>query len=171
MNKKTVRRITSLLSALGVALGFAAAGWAAQNYLSRSGNDEFFIVISLNMPKHQLVLKMPTAVTVRMNVNDRTKVIGEDGKPLPVSKLQAGDTAYITYATAAEGPTATLIRLGPMTWTVLQQRYLSGSAKPVQPPPLAPILNQGAQAKQGSGRKQAGARKNFRRHTPGSQGK
>jgi hypothetical protein len=171
MNKKTVRHVTSLVSALAMALGLSVAGWAAQSSRAPSGNDEFFIVTSTNMPKHQLVLKLPTEVTMRMYVNDKTRVIGENGKSMPVSQLQAGDTAFITYVRGSEGPTAVEIRLGPMTWSILQQRYLSGYSEPVQPPPLAPILHPGAQPKQGAGVKQASHRGNFPRHKPHSQTK
>lgn len=170
MNKKTVRHVTSsLLAALAMALGLTMAGWAAQNSRARSGNDEFFIVTSFNLPKHQLVLKLPTEVTMRMYVTDTTKVINENGKPMPVSQLQAGDTAYITYKAGSEGPTAVEIRLGPMTWAELQRRYLNGDAVAAQPPPLAPILHPSAQPKKGSGRKQMNPRGNFPRRKPHSQ--
>ena len=169
MNKKTVRRISSLLAASAALFCLATAGWAAQNSRARSGNDEFFIVTSLNLPKHQLVLKLPTEVTMRMYVTGATKVINENGKPMPVSQLQAGDTAYITYNAGSEGPTAMEIRLGPMTWTELQRRYLNGYAVAVQPPPVAPILHPSAQPKQGAGRKQISHRGNFPRHKPQTQ--
>lgn len=164
MNKKTVRHLTSLLAAFAMALGLSAAAWAAQSSPARSGNDEFFIVTSMNMPKHQLVLKLPTEVTMRMYVTDSTRVINENGKSMPVSQLQAGDTAYITYKPGSQGPTAVEIRLGPMTWNELQRRYLNGYSVPIQPPPLAPILHPSAKSQQGSGRKQVNHRGNFPRH-------
>jgi hypothetical protein len=91
--------------------------------------DEFFIISSIDAARNRIVLKRPTEVTVVMRVTERTAYRDEQGKPLKLAALRAGDTVYITAARdAASGPTAALVRQGPMTVQELQRRYFAGAA-------------------------------------------
>ena len=60
-----------------------------------SSDEQFFIISSVDLKKDQLVLKRPTEVTVLMDVNDKTVVLDEKGKPLHLKDLRAGDTVWI----------------------------------------------------------------------------
>jgi hypothetical protein len=133
MNNR-LRHITSLLAlaALLLSAGIAAA---AQKTSGRETADEFFLISSVNLPKHQLVLKLPTEVTMQLHVTDKTAIIGEKGQKLSLKDLRSGDTAYITYRHTADGASAVKIRLGPMTVNELHRRYLKGYAIPIPPPP------------------------------------
>jgi hypothetical protein len=93
---------------------------------SSTANEEFFIVSSVDAPKHQLVLKRPTEVTVLMHVDDKTVYLDESGKPLRVTDLRAGDTVYVNAAAGSDGELlAQRIRKGPMTVQELHKRYLN----------------------------------------------
>jgi hypothetical protein len=99
-----------------------AAGAAAPG----PGGDEFFIISSIDVAHGKIVLKRPTDVTVPMRVDGRTVYRDEQGKPLRLADLRAGDTAWITSARDAAGElTARAVRLGPMTVEELQRRYPS----------------------------------------------
>ena len=121
--------------AFALALAPGGSAWAGQRGTLRETHDEFFIISSVNLPKHQLVLKLPTEVTLQMTVTDASTIVGEHGQPLKLAELRSGDTAYITYARSAEGARAVKIRLGPMTVQELHKRYLNGYAVPIPPPP------------------------------------
>ena len=87
--------------------------------------EEFFILSSIDAAHGRIVLKRPTEVTLLMQVTAQTAYRDEQGKPLRLADLRTGDTGYITYRQdTAEGPTALLVRLGPMTVPELQRRYL-----------------------------------------------
>jgi hypothetical protein len=94
--------------------------------VSAAIRDEFFVVSSIDVGKRRLVLKRPSEVTVVVLVNDRTTYRAEDGRPLTLSDLRAGDTLYIVLGSdAGVEKTAVSIRRGPMTVEELQRRYLS----------------------------------------------
>ncbi|HVB34833.1 MAG TPA: hypothetical protein VNJ52_10740 [Patescibacteria group bacterium] len=103
---------------------------AAQTKTGKVIRDEFFIVSSLNEQKHELLLKLPTEVTMQMLVTGKTSIVDEQGKRLKASDLHSGDTAYITYTQNGAGAQALSIRLGPMTVPELYRRYLNGPAAP-----------------------------------------
>lgn len=110
------RVLIALLVLLATALGAEA----------QTDREEFFIVSSLDVAHGRIVLKRPTEVTLLMLVTARTVYHDEQGKPLRLTDLRTGDTAYITYRQSPGGaPTALLVRLGPMTVQELQRRYLS----------------------------------------------
>jgi hypothetical protein len=112
-------RVLLSILLLGTALGAAPAATAPND------REEFFIVSSLDPARSRIVLKRPTEVTLLMQVNGQTAYRDEQGKPLRLTELRTGDTAYITYRQDSGGaPTALLVRLGPMTVTELQRRYL-----------------------------------------------
>jgi hypothetical protein len=121
--------------AFALALAPGASLWAGQRGTLRETHDEFFIISSVNLPKHQLVLKLPTEVTLQMTVTGASTIVGEHGQPVKLEQLRSGDTAYISYARSAEGAKAIKIRLGPMTVQELHKRYLNSYAVPIPPPP------------------------------------
>jgi hypothetical protein len=86
----------------------------------RAPSDEFFIISSVDLGKNQLLLKRPTEVTEVMRVNESTRYLDENGRPLKLSDLRAGDTVYIS----SKGAVALQIHKGPMTLTELRRRYL-----------------------------------------------
>ncbi|HEY2152722.1 MAG TPA: hypothetical protein VGH34_18075 [Vicinamibacterales bacterium] len=85
-------------------------------------SSEFFIVSSVNPPKHQVLVKHPTEVTQVVRVDDHTRYIDRSGKMIALSDLRAGDTVYVTMP--SKGDAALEIRKGPMTLAELQRRYL-----------------------------------------------
>lgn len=137
MKKRFFQRISAVALLAAASALIAPAAWAGPNGASQGSRDEFFIISSVNLSKHHLVLKQPSEVTVVMNVNDKTVIIGEKGEHMNVHELRAGDTVYISYRKNAQGLTAERIRLGPMTVQELHRRYLKGYAVPVPPPPPA----------------------------------
>jgi hypothetical protein len=111
-----------ILLALLILLGTAAADAPAA---PATGNrEEFFIVSSLDAARGRIVLKRPTEVTLLMRVTAQTTYRDEQGKPLRLTDLRTGDTAFITYRQDTGAPTALLVRLGPMTVQELQRTYL-----------------------------------------------
>src|SRR5262249_2067923 len=90
-----------------------------------AAEDEFFIVSSVDIAKSAMVLKRPTEVTLTMLVTDTTRGINEEGKPIRLSDLRAGDTVFISSSADASGHTlAKSLRKGPMTVPELHRRYL-----------------------------------------------
>jgi hypothetical protein len=88
--------------------------------------EQFFIISSVDPAKQQLVLKRPTEVTTLMRVDDKTAFLDEDGAPLRLTDLRAGDTVYVlSRQTGGTGPTASRIRKGPMTLAELHKHYLN----------------------------------------------
>lgn len=132
-NRLPLRTFGYLLAALFALAGMA---WAGQSKgAGQETADEFFIITEINLQKHQLILKMPTEVTVPMIANDKTEIVDLNGKHLAVKDLRAGDTAFISYLHTAQGDVATKIRLGAMSMQELQRRYLGGSPVAIPPPP------------------------------------
>ena len=126
----------------------ALPAWTTGHGAATETRDEFFIISSVNLPKHQLVLKLPTEVTMLMSVDSKTVIVGENGQKMNIGELRSGDTVYITYLTGSGGESALKIRLGPMTVKELHQRYLSGYAVPIPAPPLTPPKAPAQQQKQ-----------------------
>jgi hypothetical protein len=117
--------------AIGAAMLVAvAATWAAPLVAEQaprpSSGDEFFIISSVNLKKNQLVLKRPTEVTVLMEVNDKTTCLDEEGKPVHLKDLRAGDTVFVASIRGKDGGfVATRIRKGYMTLEEVHSRYLN----------------------------------------------
>jgi len=120
------RRTLAIASALALVLFASGRLQAKDRAQSRTtGTDEFFILSSVDLKKHQLVLKHPTEVTELMQVTDSTVCLDDKEGRIPFSDLRAGDTVYVTYASHGAGPpVATRVRRGPMTVEQLQRRYL-----------------------------------------------
>ena len=123
MNKQI--RLLTLSLGLLAALALIVPARADQK-ISSGSNDEFFIISSVDTPKHQLVLKRPTEVTVLMHVDDKTAYLDANGKPLRLADLRAGDTVYVNGTVRSDGELlAQRIRKGPMTVQELHKRYLN----------------------------------------------
>ncbi len=114
-----------VLVILTAALVFAPAVSAQRNVPSaRPPADEFFIISSIDAAKNQLLLKRPTEVTDVMRVNATTRYLDENGKPVSLSTLRAGDTVYVVSRPGEGGSVALQIRKGSMTVAELHKRYL-----------------------------------------------
>jgi len=118
---------TGLLAALSSSQSLGAEKAVRSN---KSGGDEFFIISSVDLKKQQLVLKRPTEVTELMQVDDKTQILNEAGKPLTLKNLRAGDTVFIASRLTPNGERiATRIRQGPMTLEEVHRRYLGYGEK------------------------------------------
>jgi hypothetical protein len=104
---------------------YAAAKSGTGTKSKASGGEEFFITTSVDAAKHQLVLKRPTEVTLLIQANDQSTILGENGEHLKLSDLRTGDTVFVTLQGGATPPLALRIRKGPMTVAELHRRYLS----------------------------------------------
>ncbi|HWG58330.1 MAG TPA: hypothetical protein VN661_04710 [Candidatus Acidoferrales bacterium] len=114
------------------ALGFgvvmlAAALLTASSYAQEKKNaagEQFFIVSSVDAPNSRLLLKRASEVTLLMKVDSKTKYLDESGKPIRLSDLRAGDTVWVLVGKSGTEPTASRIRMGPMTVAELHRDYL-----------------------------------------------
>jgi hypothetical protein len=92
------------------------------------GNEDFFIVSSVDLSHGTMVLKRPTEVTLTMRVTPKTRCRDERGKPIQLGSFRAGDTVFIAAAPDSSGQlVATTIRQGVMTLQDLRERYLRPS--------------------------------------------
>jgi hypothetical protein len=133
MNRRTAPLVCFLALALSLAASIAAT--AKAKGAGGAAKEEFFIVSSLNMQKHEILLKMPNEVTMPMSVTAKTTVVGQDGKPMKVTDLRSGDTGYFTYVQNGTEAQALSIRLAGMTRQNLGP-YLNGPGVPA--PETAP---------------------------------
>ncbi len=109
------------------AAAVAAPAWAAtRKGPTRKIRDEFFIISEVHLKEHNLVLELPTQITMLMRVTSKTIFINGNGHRQPLNKIRAGDTVYINYLKAPRGPLALKIREGPMTVQILRKRYWNG---------------------------------------------
>jgi len=126
--KLGIAAITSgVLVALGSGLALGAEKAARSD---KTASDEFFIISSVDLKSHQLVLKRPTEVTELVTVDAKTQILNEEGKPVTLKNLRAGDTVFITSRPTPNGERiATRIRQGPMTLEEVHRRYLGYTLK------------------------------------------
>jgi hypothetical protein len=101
---------------------FTSASARAQNK-KNSGGESFYIIASVDRAKSQILLKLPTEVTVLMKVDAKTQYVDETGKSITLNDLQTGATVWVT-APSGQEPTAAKIRKGPMTVADLHRIYL-----------------------------------------------
>jgi len=110
---------------LALPLGLTASSTPREAPPAARG-DQFFLISSVDLAKHQIVLKAPTEVTQLVRVIEKTTFLDEQGKPIQFKDLRAGDTVYATLAASGEGPRVLVsVRKGPMTVEELHRRYLS----------------------------------------------
>ena len=93
---------------------------------AKAGNDEFFVISSVDKTHNALVLLMPTEITSTIAVNDKTKYIDENGKLIKLADLRTGDTVFVTYSTQSNALVAQSVRKGMMTTAEMRKRYLPG---------------------------------------------
>ncbi len=125
-SKNSPLRTFALILALTLGWVLAPAWLQAKSQSSKpTAEEEFFIVSSLDAKKNQIVLKRPTEVTELVRVTDKTAYLDENGKPLHLEDLRAGDTVYAVFGVSSEGVrVVTRLRKGPMTVEELHARYL-----------------------------------------------
>ncbi len=115
---------------LGIALAASLPLLPAQAQKSKkppppARGEDFFILSSVDQAKRRLVLKLPTEVTRVMAVTGKTAYLDEQGKPIHLSELRAGDTVYVAHQPGNDADEIALrIRKGPMTVAELHRRYL-----------------------------------------------
>ena len=117
-------RVVGIVFATVASCVFSVAAQSSKATGSTNGGEEFFIVSSVDITKKQLLLKEPTEITQLIQVNDKTRYMDKDGKPMQFGDLRAGDTIYIKSANTSAGRVAVSIRKGPMTLQELQRHYL-----------------------------------------------
>jgi hypothetical protein len=88
-----------------------------------STGEQFFIVASLDQSKSEILFKRPDEVTLLMNATPKTQYFDENGKPLKLGDLRAGDTVWVTTTGGAQ-PAAVRVRKGQMTIAELHAYYL-----------------------------------------------
>jgi len=114
------------LGLLAALLLSAAAPVRAQK-LPPPGNDEYFMISSVDKAHNALILLRPTQITATLMVTDKTQFVDENGKPLKFTDLRTGDAIFATYSTKPGGVlTAEKVRKGMMTLTEMRKRYLPG---------------------------------------------
>lgn len=122
-NLKRLLRGALLLISMAVLGGSLVARAASKQAAS---NDDFFIISSVDLAKHQVFLKRPTMVTELMKVNDQTEMLDEQGHKIPFSGFRSGNTVYVTASAGKDGvPVVRIMRKGIMTDEELHRRYLS----------------------------------------------
>ena len=123
MNKRT---FSFLLAAALAVLGAGMNVHAARTAPAQIVRNQFFIISEVNLQKHQLVLDLPSEITILMTVNSKTAFINGQGRHEPLRDIRPGDTVYITFERQGKGGTALSIREGPMTVQILHARYFRG---------------------------------------------
>lgn len=108
----------------------AAAEKAAAKLRTPAAADagDFYIVSSIAMAQKQIVLKLPTEVTLLVQTNPQSQFLDEQGKPLTLKDLRAGDTVFVVLQKATTGtPVVQKLQRGGMTVNELHKKYMSGS--------------------------------------------
>lgn len=101
---------------------FGSASVHAQGKKNSKG-ESFYIIASVDRARSQVLLKMPSEVTMMMKVDNKTQYLDSTGKPLQLTDLRSGATVWVA-STGGDQPTATRIELGAMTVPLLHQLYL-----------------------------------------------
>jgi len=103
------------------------AGAASAQQKTSSPGDEFFVVSSVDRTHNALVLLRPTQIASVFQVSDKTQYSDENGKPLKLADLRAGDTLYVTSEKKSDGTVVVdRARKGIMTVDELRRRYSPG---------------------------------------------
>lgn len=132
--------------AILLALAIAMPVWA-QAHPKNAQGEEFFIVSSVDLQKHQVVLMRPTQLTVVATIGPQTAYIGEKGQKLDVKAMKAGDTVWGITKPGPDGSvTAVRLRQGAMTPAELHKLYLQLPASNTYSAPMTPRPQSGAQA-------------------------
>jgi hypothetical protein len=108
----------------------AAAEKAAAKLRTPAAADagDFYIVSSIAMAQKQIVLKLPTEVTLLVQTGAQSQFLDEQGKPLTLKDLRAGDTVFVVLQKPTAGtPVVKTLQRGGMTVNELHKKYMSGS--------------------------------------------
>ncbi len=123
-----------LLPALALAVSLPAFAQEIQNPKNAQG-EQFFMISSVDLPKHEIVLMAPTQLTLVVNTTNLSQYVGEKGQKLSEKDLKAGDTVWAIVKAGKGGQTtAVRIREGSMTPADLQKLYLSHPSSVIAPP-------------------------------------
>jgi hypothetical protein len=125
MSRQRMRdRIRHRVLPRALAAGLFAVSLAAAAPVP-TGNEDFFIVSSVDLGHGTMVLKRPTEVTLTMRVTPKTRCRDERGRSIELGSFRAGDTVFIAATPEPSGQlVATTIRQGVMTLPELRKRYL-----------------------------------------------
>ncbi|HKW90004.1 MAG TPA: hypothetical protein VJN21_14730 [Candidatus Acidoferrales bacterium] len=98
---------------------------------SESRGEQFYVISSVDMQKHQIVFMRPTQLTVVATTNDQTTYVGEQSQQkLALKDLRAGQTVWATIRKDKSGDlTVARVREGAMTVAELHRLYLDYPAK------------------------------------------
>jgi len=106
----------------------AKAEAAAPKLKAPADAGDFYIVSSISTAQKQIVLKLPTEVTLLVQTNAQSQFLDEQGKPLTLKDLRAGDTVYVVVQKGTTGtPIVQKLQRGGMTVDELHKKYMSGS--------------------------------------------
>jgi len=116
-----------LISSASLAILILTSALAVRAQIqAKAGNDEFFVISSIDKAHNALVLLRPTQITATIAVNDKTKYVDENGKAIKMTDLRTGDTIFVTYSTQNNALVAQSVRKGMMTTAEMRKRYLPG---------------------------------------------
>src|SRR5579864_8742674 len=140
-----ISRFISVAIATLVALAISMPVWA-QAHPKNAQGEEFFIVSSVDLQKHQVVLMRPTQLTVVATIGPQTAYLGEKGQKLDVKAMKAGDTVWGITKPGPDGSVvAVRLRQGAMTPGELHKLYLRLPASNTYSAPMTPPPQSGAQ--------------------------
>ena len=127
MRLKIESMVTEILVAATLLPAMAVLARGGENPApAPASQEDFFIISSIDAPKHRIVVKRPTEVTELLQVNEMTVYRDEQGRAIELKNLRAGDTVYVTSSAGTDGARVALrIRKGAMTAEELHRRYLS----------------------------------------------
>ncbi|HEV2490154.1 MAG TPA: hypothetical protein VGT03_10130 [Candidatus Acidoferrales bacterium] len=127
---KTFRFVAPTLAAL-LTLAVATAVWAqAPASPANSRGEQFYIISSVDVQKHQIVLMRPTQLTVVAAATDQTAYLSEQGQKLALKDLRAGQTVWATLRKDKNGQESVVkLREGAMNVAELHRLFLDYPAK------------------------------------------
>ncbi|HEV2297611.1 MAG TPA: hypothetical protein VGR72_03740 [Candidatus Acidoferrales bacterium] len=129
MNKKMIFVASTLVAILAL-LVVAPLDAQTPKSPSDSRGEQFYVISSVDMQKHQIVLMRPTQLTVVATTNEQTAYVGEKGQKLGLKDLHAGQTVWATLRKDKDSQVAVMkIREGAMTVAELHKLYLDYPAK------------------------------------------
>ena len=93
-------------------------------------SEQFYMISSVDMQKHQIVLMRPTQLTVVATTNDQTAYLGEQGQKVALKDLRAGQTVWATTRKDKTGQVVAIrVRAGAMTVAELHKLFLDYPVK------------------------------------------
>lgn len=129
MNKRMIFAASAFVAILALLL-VAPVDAQTPKSPSDSRGEQFYVISSVDMQKHQVVLMRPTQLTVVATTNDQTAYVGEKGQKLGLKDLHAGQTVWATLRKDTGGQVVAMkIREGAMTIAELHKLYLDYPAK------------------------------------------